>query len=123
LRYSACVATNVLPSPVLSRDVALVQDDAAHQLHVEEPHAHGALGLPRTRTPQEQLVERLAALKALAELGRLAKELVVGQRLEVGLERADVGRLLCELLALAFADAATFSKEAELLEPYGSGTD
>ena len=65
---------------------------------------------------EEQLVERLAVLEPLPELGRLAGELVVGERLEVGLERADVGRLLGEPLeAPAFADAEDLLEGAELL--------
>ena len=84
-------------------DVALVQDDAAHQLHVEEADAHRALerladGGERL---EEELVERLAVLEALAELGRLAGELLVGELLELGLERADVARLLGEPLERA----------------------
>jgi len=100
------------------RDVALVQDDAAHQLHVEEPHAqrapvrlaHGGERL------EEQLVERLAVLDSLLELGRLACERLVGEPLELGLERADVGRLLGDPLeAPAFTDAEDLLERAELL--------
>ncbi len=51
----------------------------------------------------------------LPELGRLAGELGVGELLELGLERADVGRLLGEPLETpAFADAQDFFEVAEL---------
>ena len=99
-------------------DVALVEDDAAHQLHVEEADAHRALerlahGGERL---EEELVERLAVLDALLELGRLGRELGVGELLEVRLERADVGRLLGEPLeAPAFADAQDLLELSELL--------
>ena len=81
-------------------DVALVEDDPAHELDVEEPHAdrapeglaHRGVGL------EDQVLERLAVLEALLELGGLSAELVVGELLEVGLERADVRRLLGEAL-------------------------
>ena len=42
---------------------------------------------------EEHVLERLAVLEPLPELGRLAAQLVVRQRLELGLERRDVGRL------------------------------
>ena len=82
------------------RDVALVEDDPAHELDVEEPHADRALeGLAHRRVGlEDQLLERLAVLEALLELRGLPAELVVRQLLEVGLERADVGGLLGEAL-------------------------
>ena len=89
-------------------DVALVQDDAAHHLDVEHPLlrlaparlAHGGVGL------EEQLVERLPVLEPLAQRGGRALELLVGELLEVRLERGDVVRLLREPLhAPALADA------------------
>ncbi len=55
-------------------DVALVQDDPAHQLDVEEPRADVALerlANGRVRL-EEQVLERLAVLEALLELGGLA---------------------------------------------------
>ena len=82
------------------RDVALVEGDAAHQLDVEQALPRLAL----TRLADgceglvEDLVERLAVLDALPELGALRAELVVRQRLEVGLEGRDVGGLLGEPL-------------------------
>ena len=56
-------------------DVALVEDDAAHQLDVEHP----LVGLPHARLAdggerlEEEILERLAVLQALPELGRLAR--------------------------------------------------
>ena len=58
-------------------DVAVVEHDAAHDLHVEGPHAErapGALARHRERL-EEQVVEQLAVLVALAELGRLGAQL------------------------------------------------
>ena len=74
-------------------DVALVERDPAHQLDVEEPHAHrplerlsdGGVGL------EEDVLGRLAVLDALAELGGLRREIGA---LELLLQGADVGGLL-----------------------------
>ena len=90
-----------------------MQDDAAHQLHVEEADAHRALErlADRGERLEEDLVERLAVLEPLPELGRLAAELVVGELLELGLERADVLRLLGEALA-----APSLAEAQDLLE-------
>ena len=73
-------------------DVALVEDDAAHQLHVEEADADRALErlAHRGERLEEQVVERLAVLDPLRNSTRLRGELLVGQLLELGLERADV---------------------------------
>ena len=90
------------------RDVALVEHDPAHQLDVEEPHADRAperLAHRGVRL-EDELLERLAVLDPLLELGGLAGELVVRELLEVGLERADVRGLLAEALEpAALADA------------------
>src|SRR5262245_41912876 len=94
-------------------DVALVEDDAAHQLDVEEADADRAperLADGGVRV-EEEVLERLAVLEPLLELGGLAAELVVGQLLEVGLERADVRGLLGEAL-----DAAPLAHAKDLLE-------
>ena len=97
-------------------DVALVEDDAAHHLHVEHPLlrltpaslANGGEGL------EEQLVERFAVLEPLPELGRLGEELLVGESLEVGLEGRDVlGLLLEPLHAPPFAEAKDLLELAE----------
>ena len=99
-------------------DVALVEDDPAHQLDVED--ALVGLALPRLAHSgerlEEELLQRLAVLEPLLELGRLGGELGVGELLEVGLERRDVGRLLGEpLQAPAFADAQDLLEAAEIL--------
>jgi hypothetical protein len=92
-------------------DVPLVQDDRTHELHVEGAHVDGpscrlAHGSERL---EGELVEGLAVLEPLLELGRLGGELGIGEPLEVGLERCDVVRLLSEFLepaALAHAKDA-----------------
>ena len=94
-------------------DVALVQDDAAHHLDVE----HALLRLAPARLAnggerlEEELLERLAVLEPLPELGGLRRELVVRQLLEVGLERRDVRGLLLQAL-----DAPPFADAQDLLE-------
>src|SRR6266511_36300 len=99
-------------------DVALVEDDSAHQLDVEHPLARFAqarLSDGRERL-EEQVLECLAVLQSLPELGRLGAQLLVGERLEVRLERGDVGRLLLQALEPpAFADAQDLLEGAELL--------
>jgi hypothetical protein len=103
-------------------DVALVEHDAAHQLHVEEPDAdraperlpNGGVGL------EDDLLERLAVLDALPELDGLAGKLLVGKLLEVGLELADVHRLLLEALEpTPFAHAKDSLELAERLSGHG----
>ena len=73
-------------------DLALVEHGAADQLHVEVPHVeHAAAGLAHDGEGLgQQVVERLAVGEALAELGGLAAQLLVGERLERGLEGADL---------------------------------
>ena len=99
-------------------DVALVEDDPAHQLDVEHPLvrladaglADGGEGL------EQEILERLAVLEPLPELGRLPAQLLVGERLEVRLQRGDVGGLLLEALEPApLADAQDLLEGAELL--------
>ena len=89
-------------------DVALVQDDPAHHLDVEDALirlADARLANGRERLEQ-QLVERLAVVEPLPELGGLGTKLGVGKPLELGLERRDVRRLLLQALqALALAEA------------------
>src|SRR4026207_902280 len=60
---------------------------------------------------EEDVLERLTVLEPLLELGGLAAELVIGQLLEVGLERADVRGLLGEAL-----DPAPLAHAQDLLE-------
>ena len=98
---------------LLLGDVALVEDDPAHELNVEEPNADRALerladcGVRL----EDQVLERLAVLEALLELCSLPAELVVGELLEVGLERADVRGLLGEAL-----DATPLAHPKDALE-------
>ena len=74
-------------------DVALVQDDPAHHLDVED----ALVGLAQARFAhggerlEEDVLELLAVREPLAELDRLPAQLVVGELLEVGLQRRDVG--------------------------------
>ena len=88
-------------------------DDPAHQLDVEE----ALPGLPLARLPDgrerlvEDLVERLAVLDPLLELGRLGEELGIREALEIGLERRDVRGLLGEPL-----EAASLADPEDLLE-------
>src|SRR5262249_50044170 len=60
---------------------------------------------------EEHVLERLAVLVALPELGRLAAELVVGELLELGLERRDVLGLVPQRL-----EPASFARAEDLLE-------
>ncbi len=66
-------------------DVALVQEDAAHELHVEGAQAEGAAGglAGVGEGFRQQVVERLALGEALAELGGLGLEAGVVERLEL----------------------------------------
>ena len=72
-------------------DVAAVQDHAADQLHVEVAHAHRPLA--RLADDREglgqQVVERLALARALAQRVDALAQLVVGLELQLGLEAAD----------------------------------
>ena len=102
-------------------DVALVEDDAAHQLDVEgrtpevalERFAHGG-------NASKRISSRLSPSRSLAELDRLRGELLVRERLELRLERADVRRLLGQPLEPpAFADAQDFLEEPSCSTPLG----
>ena len=73
------------------RDAALMQHDAADELHAVRPHAEHAvrrLAADGKRLGQE-VVEVLAALIALAELVRLFTQLLIRQRLHLVLHRLD----------------------------------
>jgi hypothetical protein len=99
-------------------DVALVEDDAAHQLDVEKADAHRAFErLPHGREGlEDQLVDGLAILDPLSELGGLARQLGVAERLELRLEGADVRGLLGKALdATALAEAQDLLQGSELL--------
>ena len=73
------------------RDVAAVQDDAAHQLHVVVPHAQvAAAGLAADgKGLDQQIVERLPGGQTLAKLGRLLLQLGIGHRLVLRLQGPD----------------------------------
>jgi hypothetical protein len=104
-------------------DVALVKRDPAHQLDVEEADADRPLeclanGGVRL---EDQILERLPVLQALAELRGLPAQLVVRQRLELRLEGADVGGLIAEPLeASALAEAEDALELAEGLGRHGT---
>ena len=67
---------------------------------------------------EKELLEGLAVLEPLPELHRLGPELVVGERLELGLDRGDVGRLLGQPLhAAALADAKDFLEVSRAAAP------
>ena len=88
-------------------DVALVQRGPAHQLHVEVPLAdRAARGLAHGREGLgQQVVERLPVGGPLPQLAGLRPELVVGEVLDLGLERVHELRDRLEVLELAaFAD-------------------
>ena len=89
-------------------DVALVQHRGAHHLHVEMPHPERALrGLAHDcECLGQQVVERRAVCEPLAELGRARRELLVGERLDLGLPVEHLARDLVQAaqrLALAGA--------------------
>ena len=72
-------------------DLAVVQHHAADQLHVEVPQPqHPARRLPHGRERlRQQRVKRLAGRQATAELGGLALQRLVGERLHGRLQRVD----------------------------------
>jgi len=73
------------------RDLAVVQDHAADQLHIEVTHlqhAFARLAADRERLGQ-QLVERLATTDALPEFRRFRAQLIVRQLLDLRFERID----------------------------------
>ncbi len=88
-----------------------MQHHPAHELHVEVPLPDRALGgLAREREGvREEVVERLAVTRALAQLVGLLPQLRVLQQLHLGLEVVDprdAALELLELLALADAQSA-----------------
>ncbi len=98
-------------------DVAFVEDDAAHHLHVEDALvglAHARLAHGRKGFEQE-VFERLAVREALPELDRLPAQLLVRELLELGLEGRDVRRLLGDAL-----HAPALAEAKGLLEACGS---
>ena len=125
------LATNVFPSPVfISAMSPSWRTIAAHHLDVEE----ALVGLADARLAdggeglEEEVVELLAVLEPLPELGGLRAQLVVRERLELGLERRDVRGLLGEpLQAPALAEAQDLLEAAELrassIQGSGSGLE
>ena len=84
-------------------DVPLVQRGGAHDLHVEMPLARRALRRLADRGERlgQQVVERLAVLDPLTELGGLGQELGVGEVLELRLVRQHELRDRLQVLPLA----------------------
>ena len=72
-------------------DLALMEHDAAHQLHVEMTLAQGALGrlAHGGERVDQQVVEAGALVQALAQAIGAGAQLGVAQPLELGLERVD----------------------------------
>jgi hypothetical protein len=89
-------------------DVALVQEDAADQLHVEGAQAQRALGaLAAIREGfRQQVVEAFAVLRALAEFRRLLDDAFVGEFLELGLHGVDPVHDAADTLDLAVVGRA-----------------
>ena len=103
-------------------DVALVEHDPAHQLDVEQPLPRLALArlADGGERLEEDVLELLAVLEPLLELRGLREQVGVAQRLEVGLERGDVRRLLGEALdAPTLADAEHLLEAAEARRRHG----
>ena len=99
-------------------DVALVEDDPAHHLDVEEADAHRPLErlAHRRERLEEDVLERLAVRDALPELGGLALQLLVGELLELRFERSDVLRLAAQPLEPpALADAQKALEATEIV--------
>ena len=113
------MATNVFPSPVF---ISAMSPSWRTMPPISWTSKMPLVGLALARLAhggerlEEEVVERLAVLEPLPELDRLRGELVVGELLEVGLERRDVGRLLGEPLdPPALADAQDLLEGAEVL--------
>ena len=108
-RYSGIVATNVFPSPVFISAMSpswrtmppiIWTSKRRTPIGALERLAH------RRERLEEDVLERLAVGDALPELGGLALHLLVGELLELGLERSDVLGLASQPLEPpAFADA------------------
>ena len=89
-------------------DLALVEDDAAHELHVVVALAEGALRrFPRDGEGlDQQVLQRLACFDPPLELPGLGPELVVAQRLQRFLEVVDGADLAGVRLDDALVDRA-----------------
>ena len=76
------------------RDLALVQGDTAHDLHVEGTHAQDSpRGLTHRRERLDQdVVQGLALFEAILELLGLGLQLLVGQSLKILLQGINLRR-------------------------------
>ena len=105
-----------------------MQHHAADQLHVVVAHAQRALaGLAAERERLvQQVVERLAVARALAQRVGLLADLVILEQLHLGLDRVDALDallVLLELTGLAHAQGAVYEACAtrELMLAAGTG--
>ena len=85
------------------RDLALMEDHAAHQLHVEGPHAERALGAFARHGEGlgQQVVEGLALGVTVPELLRLGAERLIGEGGKLGFEVVDRAHLAHQRLDLS----------------------
>ena len=106
------------------RDAALMQHDAADELHAVRPHTEHAvrrLAADGKRLGQE-VVEVLAALIALAELVRLFTQLLVRQRLHLVLHGLDARDERHKLLYLTLrAGAEDFLNDSHRMQDLSVG--
>ena len=89
-------------------NLALVQGHAADQLHVKVAHLHHALGgfAHHGESFRQKLIQRFALAQPLFELLRFGADLLVGQLLELRLQRVDAHHRLAVLLEQAIVTAA-----------------
>ncbi|GBD16449.1 hypothetical protein HRbin26_01347 [bacterium HR26] len=89
-------------------DLALVQHDARHELHVEVPHADGSPGrlAHHGEGLVQQVVERLPGRQPLLELVGLGPELLVAQALNVRLQRVNLFDFPAQPLQLSLVRVA-----------------
>ena len=89
-------------------NLALVQGHAADQLHVKVAHLHHALGgfAHHGESFRQKLIQRFALAQPLFELLRFGADLLVGQLLELRLQRVDARHRLAVLLEQAIVTAA-----------------
>jgi hypothetical protein len=89
-------------------DLAVVQHDAADELHVEVAHANGALaGLAHDREGVGQnVIKRRAVLQLLLELGGHAFEVIVGERVYLVFKPVDTVHERADALEVALIGIA-----------------